>query len=296
MKIYIIVPYRPTTRGGLSSVPGKLQQLPDGKWLDSEGRIHDPGRRKGEDEMIRAIRFINKNSHYRHQIVMVVDSDVYPDPNYYYKEASNISILQSKYVHNGPLSTLAISRLMAAYQHAINNIASDEWLCYAYISDLICPRGWDKPIIDAIKKLGHKYVYVPMFTEVRGGMADKVYIGAQATPKMIWEDLRKLCSYSLTMPEPASRYFTEADMDNFIRISDQYPRPDIIIEKPGDRKYGYYGVMFMQAKYAKKAFKFQTTGTAFDIAFDNRLYTDCDLMKAVVTRSYIFHPFCEFRY
>ena len=297
MKVYIIIPYRPTSQGGLQSIPGELRQLPDGKWIDSEGKIHEVGEcRYGQDEMIRAIRFINKNSHYRHHIVMVVDGDVFPDPNYYYKEADNITILQSKYVHNGPLSTLAISRLNAAYLHGINNIADDEWLCYGYISDLICPKGWDKPIIDSIKQLGENYVYVPMFTEVKGGMADKIFIGTQPTPKMIWEDLRKLCSYSLTMPEPACRYFTEADISNFIEVSRQYPRPNVIIERPGDRIYGYYAVMFMKAKYAKKAMMFQPTGQAFDLAFDNRLYTDCGLMKVVVTHSYVFHPFCEFRY
>lgn len=298
MKIYIIVPYRPTSQGGLQSIPGELRQLPDGRWQDNEGRIHEVGEsRYRQDEMIRAIRFINKNSHYKHHIVMVVDSDVFPDPNYYYKEADNITILQSNYVHNGPLSSLAISRLNAAYLHGINNIANHEWICYGYISDLICPKGWDKPIIDSIKQLGEKYVYVPMFTEVRGGMGNKVIIGAQATPEKIWDEWRRtICCHALTMPEPECRYFTEEDMNSFMEISRQYPRPNIIIEKPGDRIFGYYAVMFMKAIYAKKAMKFHPTGPPFDLAFDHRLYTDCGLMKVVITHSYVFHPFCEFRY
>lgn len=294
MKAYIIISYRPLSKGSLRTPPGELRQLLDGRWQDTEGicRFAGETRLGGTDELIRAIRFINKNSYYKHRIIVVIDSDVYPN-NTWLKEFDNVDILKSSYVPDGHISTLALYRVNHAYAHGINNIADHEWLCYCYLSDLICGKDWDKHIHDAIQEFGENYIYVSMFTEVRGGLADKIFKGAQATPEKIWDEWRRICCHALTMPEPVCGYFTEADMDNFIRISNQYPKPKVITEKPGLRNYGYYAVLFMKARYAKRAIRL--IGPGFDLDFDNRLYSECNLMKNVVTNSYVFHPFCEFK-
>lgn len=323
MKIYILIPYRPLSQGGLTTPEGDIHQLPDGRWIDSRDgkyryggawRRHDkraitgvddqidsqsPYPNDKNDELLRAIRFINKNSYFKHEIVVIMDSNVYPN-DAYLKEFDNVTILKSSYIDEDPslfktnLGLAVIKRVNAAHMHGIVNIADDEWICYSYISDLICSKNWDKPIVDAIQKYGENYVYVPMFTEVRQSYNNVPLTGVDMTPGRIWEEWRRtVCCHSLTMAMPERGYFVEQDMDDFIRISEQYQKPKVIIERPGDRIYGYYAVMFMKAKYAKKAIRMD--GPAFDLAFDNRLYAECNLMKIVVTDSYVFHPFGEFK-
>lgn len=295
MKIYIIIVYRPLSSGSLRTPSGELRQLSDGRWQDAEGKCRYAGETRfgGDDELKRAIRFINKNSHYRHHIVVIIDNDVYPNSTWL-NEFDNVHILKSPYIPEKQISALPLYRLNHAHIHGINNIANHEWLCYCYNSDLICGKDWDKYIVEAIQKYGENFVYVPMFTEVRPGYNIISLTGLQPTPQLVWEEWRKkICCHALTMPEPSYRYFTEADMDNFIRIADQYPKPKVITEKPGLRNYGYYNVMFMQARYAKKAIRL--LGPGFDTDFDNRLYSECNLMKNVVTNSYVFHPFCKFK-
>lgn len=325
MKAYILIPYRPLSQGGLQTPEGDIYQLPDGRWIDGRDgkyryggawRRHDKQAIIGtddpidqsqslchindeNDELLRAIRFINKNSYFRHEIVVIIDSDVYPN-NTYLKEFDNVTILKSLYINEDPNlfkidpGLAVIKRVNAAHMHGIVNIADHEWICYSYISDLICSKNWDKPIDDAIQKYGEDYVYTPMFTEVRKGYNNVPLTGVDLTPERIWEEWRRtVCCHSLTMPMPERGYFTESDIDDFIIISEKYKKPKVIIERPGDRVYGYYATMFMKAKCAKKAIRMD--GPAFDLAFDHRLYTECNLMKAVVTDSYVFHPFCTFR-
>jgi len=299
--VNIIIPYRPLSYGSLRTPNGPIDQLPDGRWRDDDGEYRYSGyHRYGAkhdpefDELIRAIKYLNKNSHFKHKIIVVVDSDVIPDGEYY-KKFDNVIILKSRYQQEYRTKYLAQNRNNAALIDGINSIPDEDWLCYGYIADLICGKDWDRPIIEQIKQRGEQaeqFVYVPMFTEIRGGIADRVVRWSDLTPENIWVKWRQtICCHALTMPSPDREYFTEEDMDDFIKIANQYPKPPVIIEKPGDRIYGYYAVMFMKAKFAKKAIRME--GPGYDTSFDNRLYTECNLMKAVVTNSYIFHPFYE---
>lgn len=297
MKTNIIIPYRPLSGGELRTPRGPIDQLPDGRWKDDDGQYRYGGYyRYGSkidhkfDELVRAIKFINKNSYYKHNIIVVVDADVFPN-DIYFKQFDNVNILTCDY----PLpntGNLAYYRVSTSYMKGINSIQDEEWLCYGYISDIICHKDWDKHIVEQIQKYGEKFVYVPMFTEIRSGIADRVVRWSEITPENIWDTWRKtICCHALTMPLPNREFFTEEDMNYYVNIANQYSRPPVIIEKPGDRIYGYYAVMFMKAKYAKKAIRMEAEG--FDTSFDNRLYSECNLMKVVVTNSYVFHPFYE---
>jgi hypothetical protein len=90
---------------------------------------------------------------------------------------------------------------------------------------------------------------------------------------------------------PSKGYFTEEDMDYYIKTANDAGKTEII-ENPGDRIYGYWTTTIMKAKYAKKAFKVEQT---FDLRFDDRL-RELNMMKVVVTKSFVFHPYCPFKY
>ena len=295
MIVNIILAYRPLSRGGTATPGGEIRQLPDGRWKDVDGQYRFSGeyRYGGGDDLLRTIKFLNKNSHFKHNIIVAIDSDVYPNDTFL-KEFDNVTVLKSEYVYKGEPGAISPSyRANAVLIDGINSIPDDEWLCYAYASDLICAKDWDIHVIEAIKSYGDNYVYSPMFTEVRGGMGNVLLRGVEPTPQLIWDEWRRtVCCHALTMPQPACGYFTEADMDNFIRIANEPVKPLHIIEKPGDRIYGYYAVLFMKAKHAKKAIRM--IGPGFDTDFDNRLYSVCNLMKVIVTNSFVFHPFCPF--
>ena len=297
MKINIIIPYRPLSKGFMQTGGGPLYQLPDGRWKDTDGSLifsgeHRPEKEREKDELIRAIKFINKNSYLKHNIVISVDNDVYPN-NDYFKEFDNVRIVKTNYVYQGDKYT-PFYRINAANVEGIQSIPDEEWLCHCYLSDLICAKHWDKPIIDAIGRYGDNHVYTPMFVEVRRGLHSATLMGMQPTPQLIWEEWRKLCCHSLTMPVPGCNYITEADMDNYVMIANGGGKPPIIMEKPGDRIYGYFNVLIMKAKFAKRAIRL--IGPGFDLDIDNRLYSKCKLMKGVITRSFVFHPYCEVRW
>ena len=295
MKVNIILAYRPLSRGGNTTPNQDIRQLPDGRWSDDDGQYRFSGdhRYHGGDDVVRTIKILNKNSHFKHNIIVAIDSDVYPNETFL-KEFDNVTVFKSKYLHKEDLAVAPSFRTNAAMYEAIHSIPDEEWLCYAYASDLICCRDWDKRVIEAIQTHGDEYIYVPMFTEVRGDMGNVVLKGIEPTPDLIWNEWRRtVCCHALTMPQPACGYFTETDMDNFIRIASAPVKPVYIVERPGDRIYGYYAILFMKAKYAKKAIRM--IGPGFDTDFDNRLYSVCRLMKIVVTNSFVFHPFCEFK-
>src|SRR3990167_4330335 len=294
MKINIIIPYRPLSREFMRTGEGPLHQLPDGRWKDVDGNYIFSGeyrkKDKEKDELVRAIKFLNKNSYVKHNIVVSVDDDVYPNEEYF-KQFDNVLILRcTKHIYSPDY--VPFFRANVAVIEGINSVPDEEWLCHGYLADLICAKHWDLPIIDAIQQYGENYVYVPMFVEIRSGYSDIPLTGIDPTPRLIWEEWRKLCCHSLLMPMPSKGYFTEDDIDYFINRSNEAGKT-IIIERPGDRIYGYFNVLIMKSKFAKKAIRF--IGPGCDTDFDARLYSECKLNKAVITRSYVFHPYCEFR-
>lgn len=299
MQINIIIPYRPLCHLGMRTPNGPIYQKPDGRWgNDSVG--YNYGVRWGldEDELIRAIKFLNKNSHFKHRIVVVIDDDIFPNNNYL-KEFDNVILIKNNYVYTGPTTNLTVMRVNAACIRGIHSIPNEEWLCFGYISDMICGKGWDIYIEQAIRQYGDNYVYVPMVTEIIGGRGNVSIIGQDPTPQKIWEEWRKTIScHTLSMPYPPGiskdvGFCTEDHLDHFISKSNQAGKPAVIIEKPGQREYGYYNVMTVKAKYAKGAMRLM--GYGFDTNFDDNL-GNAGLMKAVITRSFVFHPYCRFKY
>ncbi len=297
MKLNIIIPYRPLSHGASNTPLGELYQLPDGRWGQKNDRheeyqISGIHRYDKTDELIRAIEFINKNSYYKHNIIIGVDNDVYPNEDYF-KKFDNVRIFKARYVYNGDLKVIYFYRQNAVHKETIDSIPDDEWICYSFIADLICSKHWDKPIDDAIQQYGDNFVYVPMFAEVRGGMGNKIVRESEISPGNIWDTWRRdICCHALTMPIPDKGYFIEEDMDNYIKVANAANK-GIITEKPGDRIYGYYATMIMKARYGKRAMRL--IGPGFDTDFDNRLYSECNLLKKVITNSIVFHPFCEFK-
>lgn len=285
MQINILIPHRPCSGGGLSTSLAPLHQKDDGTWVGWE----ELKPREHGEEIYRCIRTLNKNSYYKHKIKVMIDSDVYPNENWL-KEFDNVEVLKSNYVCN--VRDAPLYRVNDVDIIGINSVPDEEWICYSYISDLLCPKDWDKLIIDAIEKYGDNYVYVPMFVEIKGPVGDTSSPkGIRPTNTLIWDLWRNtICCHALYMPEPAGGGFTWKDIYDYIEVATEVDR-GIIFEPPGARIYGYYGVMFMKAKYAKKAIRF--IGPGFDIDMDSRL-GEMGLTKAVITNSFVFHPFCQF--
>lgn len=293
MEYTIIMPHRPLTRGHLSSGIGPLYQLPDGRWQEAD----DPPAQEDlyREDIHRGIYFLRKNSVCKYKILVATDSDVHPQESWL-KEYEEVSVFKSSYVPQGNEYPMPYYRLAAAYRDSINSLPDEEWICYAWTSDLIPSKEFDKYIIEAINQHGDGYVHVPMFVETRSGGGAPPYESIwdmQVTPDLIWEGFRdRICCHALTMPEPSNRVITEEDFDKYIEVANQANRANIV-EPCGVREYGYYACMFMKAKYAKRAgFKL---GFSFDLEFDNSLGV-MGLQKVVVTKSFVLHPWVNFKW
>ena len=294
MVYIIIMPHRPLTPGHLSTGKGPLCQLPDGR--GQEGDNPPVPEDHYREDIHRAIYFLRKNSVNKYKILVATDSDVFPQ-DWWLKEYEEVSICKSSYVPQGDEYPMPYYRLAAAYRDAINTVQDDEWLCYGYTSDLICARGWDQHIVDAINIHGPDNVYIPMFVETRSGGGQPPYQSIwdmKVTPDLIWDDFRKyIACHALTLPEPSSREISEEDFDKYIEVANQKGMPQTVMEICGLRDLGYYAVMFMKAKYAKRA-GFQLR-FGFDLEFDNSLGI-LGLQKVVCTRSFVLHCWVNFRW
>ena len=292
MKCTIIMPHRPLTQGHLSSGKGPLYQLPDGRWQEGD----DPPVPEDHyrEDIHRGIHFLRKNSVNTYKILMATDADVYPQESWL-KEYEEVSIFKSSYIPQGDEYPMPYYRLAAAYRDSINSLPDDEWIVYGYTSDLICAKEWDRPIVDAMNTHGQDHVYIPMFVETRSGGGQPPYEwiwDMQVTPQLIWTDFRKyICCHALTMPESNSRQMSEEDFDHYIEVANQAEMPVTVMEMCGVRDLGYYDVMFMKAKYAKRAGF--SLGFGFDLAFDNALGA-MGLQKIVCTKSFVLHCWVNF--
>lgn len=284
MNVNIIVPYRPLSKGGLSTPMVEQHQLPDGRWNGWGDELSEDN---SEVRNINTtIKFLNKNSVYKHKIIVAIDSDIYPNKDFL-KEFDNVTILKSPYICKESVCP-PYWRLNAAYKHVIDSIPDEEWLCHGYTADLICAKNWDEPIINAILQNGDNYVYVPMFIEAWEAYGNIRLKGLEPTAERIWDDWRKNVScHALTFPEPEKGFITEKDLDSYIEKANER-KMGLIKEDCGKREYGYYNVMFMKAKYAKIAMRL--IGHGFDIDFDDRLRDVLHITKIVVTNSFILHP------
>lgn len=293
-KFNIIIPYRPLTLGNRINPQIEIKQLENGKWNPKEPTPPywlEPS--YGRQDLYRAIKYINKNSLFQHNIIIAIDDDIFPN-DAFLKEFDNVRVIKSSYKidpsNYSDRGEVPLTRMASANMTAIDTLADEDWMCLSFIEDLIPCKLWDKYIIDAIEQYGDGFIYVPMFVEAHGGLhSDKPIKGLVATPDRIWNVWRREeCCHALCLPEPADRkYITEKDFDDYIRIANEAHMP-LIIERCGLRNYGYYGVMFMKAKIPKLIRL--KIGYNFDLDFDNRLYSEGRYQKMVVTNSFILHP------
>lgn len=314
MKINIVVAFRPLSRGGTSSPVKEMRQLHDGRWNDDDGSYKYSGAYRPDgggidkDDLIRGIKFLNKNSYFKHNIIVAIDNDVYPNENFL-KEFDNVTVSKVPCVYKigdkiggviectDSAEGIMSHRYCVAVAEALSKIPDDEWFCWAYLSDLIPCKNWDKYIGEAMDQYGDNFVYVPMFVEVRESAPDTrggtyTLKGMEPSPDLIWNEWRdRISCHNLVMPVPEVGYFTEDDMEHYIKIANDAGK-DVILENPGDRIYGIYAVMTMKAGIAKKVLKVESN---FDIRFDDKLRDVLHLMKVVCTRSFVFHPFVPFK-
>jgi len=301
MRWNIVIPYRPLTEGNRNNPLCKISQLSDGRW-DSEIKYYNWLKPEFEnDELHRAIYYINKNSVFKHNIIVAIDSDIYPNDTWL-KEYDNVKWIKSEWVVPPEMwaapdkSCISLSRMAAADEAGIFSVADDEWVVYAFIEDAIPCKQWDMPIVDAIMKYDDEYIYVPNFVECHSGIHSLggTLIHGQETPELIWDTWRKnQCCNALVMPTREGRtWINEQDFDDYIKVANS-ERPDYFVELAGVRQNVYYAFFVMKAGLAKRVgFHKQH---CFDLLFDAEL-GQLGVMKMGITDSYVLHPYYEFRW
>jgi len=294
MEITILLTYRPTNHaGGHGTCEGKNIQDENGIWHNESGDAWI-----GRKELETAIRAINKNSVYRHKIVLTVDKDVFPNEKWLQK-FGNVSVFRSSY--ELPVDLNTTWRSTSTVKEALLSLPDDEFVTNYYISDLVCAKYWDKYIDEAYQLYGDNWVYAPMFVEPRspdsGGMT--FHCGTdiakslsarlgEITMNKIWNDWRKLCCHSLTIPPYTDQlYIPEKYFDDWIAIASQYQILHIQ-EHNGYRNYGYWCGNCGRNKIFKKALETINLGFGFDTNFDNKIAN-----KLVVTHSFLLHAHNE---
>ena len=301
-KLSIILPYRPLTIGNRCNPLTPIIQNPDGKWQPEHYHLYWNEPQFENDELHRAIYFINKNSICKHNIIVALDSDIFPNDTWL-KEYDNVRWVKSTWEVPQEMwskpdkAEIPLMRIAAANEAGVNAVADEDWIVLPFIEDAIAAKGWDLPIIDAINKYDEEYVYVPNFVECHGGIHQLggTLTHGQETPDLIWNVWRRTQScHSLVMPLREGReWINEDDLDSYIKVANS-GRPEYSVERCGDRFKGYYANMVMKAKTAKKVGFKKHAG--FDLMFDTDLGYKFGHNKLCITDSYILHPFGEFRW
>lgn len=289
MKFHIIMPYRPLSAGSLTGPVGSLEQIDNETWRTESGYVMQNSR----EDIYRAIHFLRKNSVENHHIVVAIDSDMKILPGWL-SEYENLTVVQSSYICPPGTPNPPYNRLCAAYESAVNSVPDGEWITYGYTADLICCKGWDVPIMQAIQQYGENYVFVPMFVEMKDGSGYNISSikGIDPTPQQIWVDWRQqITCHDLTWPEPNADHVTEDDFDRFIARANEYGQP-WVIEPCGARNFGYYDGLTMKAEKARQA-GFSNIGLGFDLKFDDSLRDRVGAQKVVITTSFLYHPQSE---
>ena len=289
----IIIPYRPSI-GSMCSFFGELVQDSNERWLQNNKYIN-----QRDDEFNipkRAIEAILKNSRFKHNIIVAIDSDMFPHKKWL-KEYDNVRIFKGSSICPDPPYE-SLLRMTALENEVILSLPDDEFTCHAYIADLVCSKNWDVYIEKAIDLHGDGKIYVPMFVEPRspyGPMSNA--IGEEAkeenaklgpvTFNNIWHEWRKLCCNSLGMHSPTDKEFlTEEDFDKWIQVatSENIGENRVILEKCGLRHYGYWAPLISKNRRFKQVLPGLTIGPGWDLSFEAALGE-----KVVVTRSFVFH-------
>lgn len=317
MKFNIIVPYRALSGACANSPNVEMHQNPNGEWndgtatrLDNQANVIGTGGGGiGPFRTIidRGIRILNENSMYKHNIIVAIDYDMYPNDNFL-KEYDNVVVHKAPPVPGDKKNPW---RLNWALMSAAKSVPDEEWICFGYSADNICSKNWDKPIVNAMNKMGEGYVYSPMLVEIICSRGSHDLLGVEPTPEQIWVDWRKRfgLQYLLTMPLPSKKYVTPEDLKHFTEIAGRghhlLPlKRSVIIEPCGTREYGYLVGYITKSKYMKKNIVFSGPGYddengkhihGFDNATDDNFRDITGHMKAVIADSFLFHPYCEFK-
>lgn len=286
----IIIPYRPSS-GGLNSPTGPLYQDEDYLWRDEGGkawnRILD-----GQEEIVRCVQALRKNSVYPHRIVIALDSDMYPQLDWL--SEYGVETIKSTWVVPEGCAHIPQTRQSHTSHDAIMGLPNDAIVAHAYISDLVCGKRWDEPIVQAIDAHGFDKVYTPLFVEPRTihkshcwncGECVREFVEPMGatTSDNIWGAWREYCCHSPTMRPPIDRnYAVEADLDEWSAACNAGGK-NTIIEPCGARIYGYWAPIIARNNIFKD-YAHELLNPVGDLAFEGSLGTKC-----VVCRSHVFH-------
>lgn len=304
MKMTITISYRPS-QGSFSSVKGPLIQQKDGTWEftnpeNQKREIWQHGRDEEED-IVRCIRSINKNSRWKHDILVLIDYDVTFREGWAELQGDNVKIFKA---NNEWCGGVPQAQQMCALKDSALSLPDDLMLCYALNSDTVVAKNWDVSIAEAYAQYGDDHEYVPMFVEPRtkAGKANlslgnlvanrealkkEVYETGDLTARNIWEHWRiSICCHSLTMLPPVDKdYFTEADLDHYVEVANAYQHRNHL-EPPGARGYGYWAPLIAKCKHFKSILPRLPIGLGGDLYMDNNMPVK---FKVVVTKSFVFH-------
>ena len=289
----ILIPYRPST-GCMSTEHGLLIQEEDFRWKDTKGQYF--GRRQ-EQDLIRGLTALNKYSVHKHDIIVCIDSDMVPLPNWL-SEYENVSIFKSTFVvPEGvqDLYTATFLRYSNTVKESIMAQDDDELICYGYICDIICSPGWDHEIYEAYKKWGNKAVYAPMWVEPRCP-SNKNY---NVTGQNVWNRIsgwRKDVCHCLIFPlkpeEDNEKIIKESEYLDWIKKATANKSfADFYVEQCGLRALGYFTGICGHAKFLKEKIQTIEMGSGWDLVFESILGT-----KIVLTKSFYFHVHHRFEF
>ena len=295
----IIIPYRPARRLQNENLCHMHQDY-NGYWHFNSlsDTIHEII--KNEDILLRGIRSLRKNSKFHHKIVICTEPDIHFDDSYKKHLIDMYDVeffVSSEYCDSvQTYNERQYKNISNTIREAILSRSDDEIVCYDYISDLVCGKNWDSYVVEAYNQYGDSKVYVPMFVEpkVKIGFCHAQLCGAShkdfsltedTTSDNIWNTWRQGCCHCLSMKYPIDRdYAIEKDLDDWSAVCNQFNQ-NTIIERCGERNYGYYATLIARNSIFKRASAYLKSPGAPDLEFDNNLNTE----KIVVTRSHVFH-------
>jgi hypothetical protein len=296
----ILIPFRPS-RGGLDGTVRSLHQNGKFEWCFDDGEKFNI---RGDEHLLRTLEALNKNSVEKHDIRICLDSDMFPNKNWLHK-FRNVKITKSTYTsqlneHNK--YDYVFKRYFETVKESIMNCEDDEFVCYAYLSDLICSKDWDKNILDALKKHGTNCVYTPMWVEARVPSNNSY----DPTPHNVWDrrsGWRKDVCHCLIFPVTHERVnlfntqqdsIKEEEFEEWAKAAIQNkPFQDQHKEKCGARDIGYFTAVCGTAGKLKqgiaKTLERYPTGSGWDLHLESNLGN-----KIVITNSFLFHTHFPF--
>jgi len=305
----IIIPYRPTINRKSSGV-APLKQHEDMSWsIDIEKSSDEqkeqidcytkkynsnPFEKYREKMLENCIKSIRKNSVFLHKIFISAEHNVIFHDNY--KQYMNEKFKEIYFFNSSEIVSCRATVICNTMRGAILSLPDDEFTVYAYASDLICGKYWDKHIVDAIGQHGDDKVYVAMWVEPRtnasahangsifGEKDARCQMNGDTTPQNIWVEWRKLACHALSMKFPDKAYFEEKDLDNWSTICNSSNQENIV-EGCGERTYCYYACMIAKNSIFRAASPYLSEPAIPDLLFDNNLNTD----KVAVAKSHVFH-------